>query len=82
MMGGYYMSFKLMIIGRTVFGIGCESMYVGQSSIISEWFITYELPFAMSMITCLPLFGSFVGGAIIPSAFEKMIHHHRMHPLN
>mmetsp|Transcript_13036 Transcript_13036/g.20234 ORF Transcript_13036/g.20234 Transcript_13036/m.20234 type:complete len:122 (-) Transcript_13036:1205-1570(-) len=29
MMGGYRMNFSLMLVGRTVFGIGCESMYVG-----------------------------------------------------
>ena len=29
MLGGYNKDFNLMIIGRGVFGIGCESMYVG-----------------------------------------------------
>tara|TARA_B110000285_G_C14680308_1_gene404359 strand:+ start:169 stop:528 length:360 start_codon:yes stop_codon:yes gene_type:complete len=29
MLGGYQESFPLMLIGRGVFGIGCESMYVG-----------------------------------------------------
>ena len=28
MWGGYRESFQLMLIGRTIFGIGCESMYV------------------------------------------------------
>ena len=65
------MSFELMIVARVIFGIGCESMYVGQSYLISEWFILYELPLAMSMISCLPLFGSWAGGALIPIAFEN-----------
>jgi MFS family permease len=69
MLGGYHLSFNLMIIGRIIFGIGCESMYVGQSAIISEWFMNYELPFAMSMVSCLPLIGSFVGGAMVPRVF-------------
>ena len=29
MLGGYQLSFPLMLVGRVIFGIGCESMYVG-----------------------------------------------------
>lgn len=58
MIGGYQNSFRLMLVGRAVFGIGCESMYVGQSAIVSSWFINYELALAISMISCIPLFGS------------------------
>jgi len=29
MIGGYRNSFSTMIVGRVIFGIGCESMYVG-----------------------------------------------------
>jgi len=28
-LGGYNLSFNLMLIGRCVYGIGCEAMYVG-----------------------------------------------------
>jgi len=71
MLGGRHMSFDLMLAGRIVFGIGCEAMIVGQSAITSAWFINFELPFAMSMIICLPLFGSFIQGAAIPSVYES-----------
>lgn len=27
--GGYYNSFNLMLVGRAIFGLGAESMYVG-----------------------------------------------------
>ena len=64
--GGYIMDFNYLLAGRVIYGIGAEAMYVGQSAIISEWFINYELPFAMSMISFVPLFGSFLQGAIIP----------------
>jgi len=70
-LGGYHKSFKLMLIGRVIFGIGCENMYVGQSAIISEWFINYELPLAISMISSIPLIGSFMNGAITPVVFIK-----------
>ena len=68
-LGGYHKNFKLMLIGRVIFGIGCENMYVGQSAIISEWFINYELPLAISMISSIPLIGSFMNGAITPKVF-------------
>ena len=29
MLGGYRKDYRLMMIGRGIFGIGCESMYVG-----------------------------------------------------
>lgn len=60
-----------MLAGRVIFGIGCENMYVGQSAIISEWFINYELPLAISMISSIPLIGSFMNGAITPVVFIK-----------
>ena len=63
------MKFWLMLVGRIVFGIGCESMYVGQSAIISEWFINYEMPLAMAMCSCIPLCGSFIGGSVIPKVY-------------
>ena len=70
MWGGYNSSITLMLVGRATFGIGCESMYVGQSAIISEWFINYELGFAFTMISCFPLIGSFLDGAISTWKFE------------
>ena len=71
MLGGYRESFDLMLLGRGIFGIGCESMYVGQSAIVSSWFINYELALAISMISCIPLCGSFLNGALVPMVFEK-----------
>ena len=65
------MNFNLMLVGRTIYGIGCESMYVGKSSLVSEWFINYELPVAIAMISCIPLCGSFANGAIIPSVYNS-----------
>lgn len=44
-------------------------MYVGQSAIVSLWFINFELPLAIAMISCVPLMGSFLGGAVVPSVY-------------
>lgn len=70
MLGGYRLSFSLMLVGRVIFGIGCESMYVGQSAMVSAWFINFELPLAIAMISCVPLLGSFLGGAVVPSVYN------------
>lgn len=62
---------QVMVLGRAIFGIGCEAMYVGQSAIITEWFINYELGFAIAMISCVPLLGSFVNGAVTPMVWKN-----------
>jgi MFS family permease len=59
-----------MLIGRALFGIGAESMYVGQSTMVSEWFINFELSFAISLISCIPLFGSLLNGYVTPRVYE------------
>jgi len=67
--GGYGNNFGVMLVGRMLFGMGSESMYVGQSSIVTEWFINFELPFAISLIACFPLCGSLLNGAISPAIY-------------
>ena len=66
MIGGYKMSFDLILLGRIVFGIGAESIYVGQSAIASEWFLHYETSMALALCTCFPQMASFVAGIVIP----------------
>lgn len=70
MIGGYYMSFNLILLGRIVFGIGAESIYVGQSAIASEWFLHYETSLALALCTCLPQMASFVAGIVIPKVYN------------
>ena len=71
MWGGYENSYTIMLVGRVIFGIGCESMYVGQSAIVSSWFINYELPLAISMISCIPLLGSQLNGIVTPRVYNN-----------
>jgi MFS family permease len=42
-------SFYTMLIGRFVFGIGAESSYVAQDSVIASWFNGQELGLAMGI---------------------------------
>lgn len=71
MLGGYNENFVWMIFGRVLFGIGSETMYVGQSAIVSSWFINFELSTAMAMVSAIPLVGSFMNGAMLPTIYEK-----------
>lgn len=73
MVGGYNMSFNELLWGRIIFGIGCEAMIVGQSAIASSWFLNFELSFAMSVIVCFPMLGSFMLGAIVPTVYEQTL---------
>ena len=58
-----------MLAGRMLFGVGCEVMYVGQSVILAKWFINFELPFAMGLISFVPLIGSVVSGILVPELY-------------
>jgi MFS family permease len=42
-------TFWMMIAGRTVFGIGCESLIVCQSAILAKWFKGRELALAFGL---------------------------------
>ena len=53
-------------------------MYVGQATIVSEWFINFELPLAIAMISCIPLFGSLLNGYLTPKVYQ---HHAAGQPL-
>ena len=66
MLAGYTLSFHLMQFGRIVFGIGCESLYVGQAVMLAKWFINFELNFANGSSAFLPLVASSAGGAFFP----------------
>jgi len=59
-----------MFWGRVIFGIGCETMYVGQAAIVSQWFINFELPLAMAVVSCVPLLGSLLNGVLVPTTYN------------
>ena len=71
MIAGYTLDFSLMQWGRILFGIGCESLYVGQAVMLAQWFINFELNFANGSSAFLPLIASSAGGAAFPSIFAK-----------
>ena len=46
-LGTSWYSFSIMIIGRIIFGYGCESIFITQSTIISQYFSKNQLSLAM-----------------------------------
>ena len=71
MLGGYYDSFPLMLVGRVVFGLGGESMSVAQSSIVSIWFKGGELNFALGANVSISRLGSVLNSNILPSLYAN-----------
>ena len=63
-LGGQLQSYKIMVIGRAIFGLGGENMGVGQSVIVSQWFKGGELNVAFGVIASVCSLG-IVGNALI-----------------
>ncbi|KAJ3324432.1 hypothetical protein HDV06_006843 [Boothiomyces sp. JEL0866] len=58
--------FNLMLIGRTLFGIGGECVSVVQASITTTWFQGKELAFALGMNLCIGRLGSMLNSISSP----------------
>ena len=50
--------------------MGTESLYVGQSAILSDWFLNYELSMSMAISSSIPLCLSFAGGWFTPLLYR------------
>lgn len=59
-----------MVIGRTIFGIGCETSNVIQTIFITDWFYDQELNFAMGFAGGVPNFIYFGAGFFAPYMYE------------
>ena len=58
-----------MLLGRAIFGIGCEATYISSFVLLVEWFQNYEMSFAMGAQETIPLIASYLGSAIVPSIY-------------
>jgi len=63
-------SFALMVIGRTVFGLGGECLTVAQSAITAKWFKGKEVAFAMGASLCVSRLGSSLNSFTSPKIFN------------
>lgn len=60
-------SWPLMYIGRVLFGIGGESLGVGNSALLSEWFKGKELAFAFGLNLSIARLGSVINNLVSPA---------------
>eukprot|EP01016_Furgasonia_blochmanni_P008234 TRINITY_DN13316_c0_g1_i1.p1 TRINITY_DN13316_c0_g1~~TRINITY_DN13316_c0_g1_i1.p1 ORF type:complete len:520 (-),score=13.91 TRINITY_DN13316_c0_g1_i1:12-1571(-) len=68
--GGFIESFGLMLVGRTLYGIGGESLTVAQCAIIANWFIGKELAFAFGLNLSLSRAGSSFNSWLTPKTYS------------
>jgi len=59
-------SFKIMLIGRLIFGIGCEAYYVVMNKIIAKWFRKKLLAFAFGVNLFLVRAGTYASFFLLP----------------
>jgi MFS family permease len=60
-------SMPLMLAGRVIFGLGGESLSVGQSTLMAVWFKDKELAFALAVNLSLGRLGSVVNDTLSPA---------------
>ena len=71
MLGATYETFWVMILGRFVFGMGGECLFVCQSTVISQWFKAKELALALGLNITVSRLGSSINGAITPIIYNS-----------
>ncbi|KAH9126828.1 hypothetical protein AeMF1_002756 [Aphanomyces euteiches] len=59
-------NFDIMLIGRVLFGLGGETMWVAQSTFVTLWFESSELAFAFGVNTLFARMGTVVNDKLSP----------------
>ena len=59
-------SWPVMFVGRIVYGFGGESLGVGNSAILSQWFMGKELAFAFGLNLSIARLGSVINNLVSP----------------
>mmetsp|Transcript_26949 Transcript_26949/g.93536 ORF Transcript_26949/g.93536 Transcript_26949/m.93536 type:complete len:552 (-) Transcript_26949:41-1696(-) len=73
--GASTQSWPIMLVGRTVFGFGGESLSVSLSAIVAEWFKGKELAFALGIQLSIARVGSVVNDNVSPWLASEWAHH-------
>jgi MFS family permease len=60
--GGYYLNYSLLVLGRAVFGIGSETLYVCTGVFVTNFFHDAELSFAYGINYGFPSVVGFIAG--------------------
>ena len=70
--GCYTESYRMLIIGRALFGIGAESLNVAQSTIVTMWFKGKELSTALGISLCICRLGSSLNSYLSPLLYAHL----------
>jgi hypothetical protein len=62
---------RLMLLGRIVYGVGGESTYVACSTVLSQWFAGKEMAFAFGLAMALCKLGSVFNNLLSPVVAES-----------
>ena len=65
--GASMRSVFIMLVGRTIFGFGGESLCVGASTLLAQWFAGKEMALALGLNLSLARLGSFVNDITSPA---------------
>jgi MFS family permease len=62
--------FTSLLVGRTIFGLGSESLFLVQSAILAKWFNSKELALALSVALSFDRLGSILALWTLPQLAE------------
>lgn len=63
-------SFSVVVLGRTIYGLGGESVFVGVDILVTKWFQGQEIGFAYGLIQAAGQAGSFTALYTVPPMVE------------
>jgi hypothetical protein len=59
-----------MLLGRFIYGLGCESAFFSQIAFSTKWFVeSGNLNFALGIVNSIPLLGSTFNGILTPKLY-------------
>ena len=64
--GGFQGTFWIMLVGRVLFGVGCETLWCVQAAFVGKWFFDQEMSFAIGFGYAVPNLCSFGAGWWVP----------------
>lgn len=64
--GGFIGSFNIILGGRIIFGMGCETLWCVQAAFVGKWFFDQEISFAIGFGYAIPNLCAFGAGWWVP----------------
>ena len=71
-LGVYHKTWSLMLVGRTIYGFGGESIGVAYSTLLSKWFADKEVALAFGVALAVARLGSVLNNLISPFVANRI----------